>query len=240
MPYVRDEEAMFGTGDDELFEGLLEDDEEKWEEPEWAAEAAPPRYRRGAVPLPYRPRPFRPVGGATGARIQTPAGQAQVHFPKPVATQEAVNAMARELKAEIASLAASIKKVNQTLDQNTAIVDKKINLVSTSMKKSGEMSPMLMMLPLLLQKPPTFTQLRLHAIDPATGTAATSTSPPPDFTQDVGFIVDNQAVTQDSTTMPLLLMMMMMGGGMGGSGTNDNNMMMMMMMVLLLSGGFGK
>lgn len=237
MPYVRDEEAMFDTGDEELLEGLY-DDEEKWEE-EWSTEAAMPRYRRGATRLPLpASRPFRPIGGATGASIQTPAGRAQVQFPKPVATQEAVNDLARGLKAEIAALSASIKKVNQTLDSNTAIVDKKINAVSTNLKKSGEMSPMMMMLPLLLQKTPTLTQLTVEPVDPATGTVITTT---PDFSHPVVFKVDNQAVTQDNTTLPLLLMMMMMGGGMGVSGGGDsNNNMMMMMMVLMLSGALGK
>ncbi len=237
MPYIRDDEAMFDSGDEELFESLLEDDEEKWDEPEWATEAALPRYRRGAtrLPLPAR-RPFRPIGGATGASIQTPAGRAQVQFPKPVATQEAVNALARELKGEIASLAVSIKKVNQTLDQNTSIVDKKINAVSTNLKKSGEMNPMMMLLPMLLTKNPTLTNVTLEPLD-ALGnpidTADFSAGP-------VNFKVDSQAVTQDNTTLPLLLMMMMMGGSSGGSGGSEPTNMMMMMMVLVLSGGFGK
>jgi hypothetical protein len=237
MPYVQDEESMYDTGDEELFEGLLDDDEEKWEEPEGITEAVFPRYRRGAVPLPIKRQPFRPIRGATGASIQTPAGRAQVQFPKPVATQEAVNAVARELKAEIASLAASIKKVNQTLDQNTAIVDKKINAVSANLKRSGQTNPMMMMLPLLLNKPPTLTKLTVEALDPVTGVITTTQ---PDFTKPVDFKVTSQAVTQDDTTMPLLLMMMMMGGGMGGYGGGDSSNMMMMMMVLVLSGGFGK
>jgi hypothetical protein len=235
MPYVRDEESMFDTGDEELFEGLLDNDEERWEEPESITEASPLRYKRGPVPLPYRQRPFRPISGATGASIQTPAGRAQVQFPKPVATQEGVNTLARELKAEIASLAASVKKVNQTLDNNTAIVDKKINAVSTNLKKSAEMNPMMMMLPLLLQKTPTLTNLTLEPLDALGNTTTTA-----DFsTGSVNFKVDSQVVTQDNLTLPLLLMMMM-GGGMGGSAGGDSANMMMMMMVLVLSGSFGK
>ncbi|MFZ0726843.1 MAG: hypothetical protein WAM61_13740 [Desulfobacterales bacterium] len=233
MPYIRDDVTLFDSGDEELFESLLEDDEEKWEDPEWATEAALPRYRRGAtrLPLPAR-RPFRPIGGATGASIQTPAGRAQVHFPKPVATQEAVNALARELKGEIAGLTASIKKVNQTLDQNTSIVDKKINAVSVNLKKTGEMSPM-MLLPMLLTKNPTLTNLTLKPLDALGNPIETA-----DFSAGpVNFKVDSQAVTQDNSTLPLLLMMMM-GGGLGGSGGSESTNMMMM--VLLLTGGFGK
>ncbi len=225
MPYVRDEEATFDTGDEELFEGLL-DDEERWDEPEWVTEAAAPRYRRGAVRLPLQRKPFRPIGGATGASIQTPAGRAQVQFPKPVATQEAVNALARELKGEIASLAASIKKVNQTLDSNTAIVDKKVNAVSATLKKSQESSQMMMILPLLLSQAPTLTKLSLQAAGAPAGT------------KPVDFDVKGQEVKKDSTAL-LLPMMMMMGGGMGGGG-DSSNMMSMMFMVLALSGGLGK
>jgi hypothetical protein len=225
MPYVRDEEAMFDTGDEEFFEGLY-DDEEKWEE-EWATEAAP-RYRRGAVslPLPAR-RPFRPVAGASGASIQTPAGRAQVQFPKPVATQEAVNNLARELKAEIAALSAAIKKVNQTLDSNTAIVDKKVNTVMANWKKSQESNQMMAILPLLLTKPPTLTTLTLQA------PAETGKTPP----DPVKYTVTTQEVKKDNTSL-LLLPMMMMGGGMGGGG-DSSNMMSMMFMVLALSGGLG-
>jgi hypothetical protein len=239
MPYVRDEESMyFDTGDEELFGSLAEG---KWEEPVEATVREHRRYQRGATPLPFqRPRPFQPRPGATGASIQTPAGQAQVQFPKPVATQEGVNDLARELKAEVAGLAASIKKVNETLDQNTAIVDKKINLVSADLKRSGEMSPMMLLLPLLLQKTPTLTKLTVEALNPATGGIFTPGTTP-DFTKPVDFKVDSQAVTQDDSTTTLLLVMMMMGGGMGGNGGGDSsNMMMMMMMVLLLSGGLGK
>ncbi len=240
MPYVRSEEAMFGSGDEELFESFLEEDEESWDEPTEARYT----YQRGAAPTGVRmPQPYRPAPGASGARIQTPAGAAQVQFPKPVATQEAVDTLARQLKGEIANLAASIKKVNQTLDKNTAIVDKKISAVSTNLKKSGEMNPMMMMLPLLLNKPPTLTKLTVEALDPATG-AIFKTGTAPDFTKPVDFKVDSQAVTKDDSTTTLLLIMMMMGGGMGGYGAtgggDSSNMMMMMMMVLLLSGGFGK
>ena len=223
MPYVRDEEAMFDTGDEELFEGLY-DDEEKWEE-EWATEVAP-RYRRGATRLPLPPRrPFRPIGGATGASIQTPAGRAQVQFPKPVATQEAVNNLARELKAEIAGLSASIKKVNQTLDSNTAIVDKKVNAVSAGLKKSQEQSQMMMILPMLLSQAPTLTKLSLQATGAPAGT------------KPVDYDVKGHEVKKDNTAL-LLPMMMMMGGGMGGGG-DSSSMMSMMFMMLALSGGLG-
>lgn len=226
MPYVRDEEAMYDTGDEELMEGLY-DDEEKWEE-EWATEAAP-RYRRGAVSLPLPPRrPFRPIGGATGASIQTPAGRAQVQFPKPVATQEGVNDLARGLKAEIVTLSAAIKKVNQTLDSNTAIVDKKVNTLTANWKKSQEMSQMMAILPLLLTKAPELTTITLQK-QVSIGTPA----PPEKHT------VIAQEFKKDDNTALLLLPMMMMGGmGMGGGG-DSSNMMMMMMMVLVLSGGLG-
>lgn len=218
MPYVRDEEAMFDTGDEELFEGLLGDDEEKWEE-----EAVFPRYRRGAVKLPLQRRPFRPISGATGANIQTPAGRAQIQFPKPVATQEAVNALARELKGEIASLAASITKVNQTLDSNTAIVDKKISAVSTSLTKGQDQNQMMMLLPLLLSQPPKLTKITLLATDAPEGTKA------------VSYDVKEQEAKKDNSTLLLVLMMTMMGKGGGGGGSDPN--MMMMLPLLLLDGG---
>ena len=141
-----------------------------------------------------------------------------------MATQEAVNNLARELKAEISGLSASIKKVNQTLDSNTAIVDKKVNAVSSTLKKSQEQSQMMMLLPILLSQAPTLTKLSLQAKDAPAGT------------KPLDFDVKGQEVKKDSTAL-LLPMMMMMGGGMGGGGDSSN--MMMMMMVLVLSGGLG-
>ncbi|MBI4495980.1 MAG: hypothetical protein HY697_03495 [Deltaproteobacteria bacterium] len=223
------EESLMEGFDTEFMESY--EPESGWREA-YETEQVPrmPVYRRehraGAFIAP-RVAPFRPAAGTTGASIQTPAGRASIQFPKPVATQEAVNTQIRELKGEIAGLAASVKKVNETLDKNTAIVDKKINTVSTTFKKSQDQNQMMAILPLLLAQAPTLTGLKLQE-------RVTSGTPPAakDFT------VVSQEVKKDNTAL-LLLPMMMMGGGMG-AGEDSSNMMTMMFMVLALSGGLGK
>jgi hypothetical protein len=207
-----DYEAIFESDDYEgLSFGLSEG---KWEESDEES-AIGPKYQKGPTPLPFRRRPFRPIGGVAGASLQTPAGKAQVQFGKPMATQEAVNNLARELKSEISSLAASVKKVNETVDKNTAVLDKKINKIESGMNKSGQQTQMMGMLPLLSQ-----AKIEKVTMKPIGGTETT-------------YEVSD---TKYKSDMLPLLMVMMMGGGFGGSGSDQDNMSMMML-AIALSGG---
>ena len=143
-----------------LGEGRWEEESvRQTEEYEDDTEARRPRYRRGPSQLPIKRAPFRPVSGVAGANIQTPAGRAQVQFGKPLATQEGVNNLARELKAEIAGLAASVKKLNETLDKNTAILDGKVNGLEKQFRGTQEQNQMATLLPLLLNKPPQIEKI---------------------------------------------------------------------------------
>jgi hypothetical protein len=214
-----DYEAIFGTEDVEAIESVLRP-EGRWEESRWEEsdeEARAPRYVRGPISLSLHRAPFRPIGGVSGASIQTPAGRAQVQFGKAVATQEAVNNLARELKGEIAGLVASVKKVNETLDKNTAMLDKKVNTVGSNFKKAQEQNQMMALLPLLLTKAPAIQKIKFKD----TPTAGTDTD-----VESVTFKKD-----ESSALLPLVLLM-----GMGSGGVSGDSMSMMMM-ALVLSGG---
>lgn len=174
-----------------------------------------PRYRPGRRPVP-RPRPYQPIPGVAGARIQTPAGRAEVQFPKPMATKEALDNLARELKAEIARLSATVKGVSDELNKNTAMLDKKINNLNSDVKKYREQSPIMFMLPLLLTKPPEIQEIE-GSIDSTNKTIK----------------VTKVSYKKTDYTLLLLLPFMMMGE-MGGEGDAGNMMMMMLALVLAL------
>ena len=214
-------DGTFESGDEEAIESFLV--EGRWEEfQESDEEKASPRYRRGRGKLPLRQRGYSPSPGVTGANIQTPAGRAQVQFGKPLASQEALDKLAREVKSEITGLVASVKKVDESLDKNTGVLDKKVNTLNSDFKKTQQQSSMMMLLPMLLTKPPVLTRI----------TTISQTTPSVTESFD---IPENAAVYKKEDSTMLLLMMMMMFGGFGG-GTGDS--MTMMMMVLALSGGF--
>lgn len=222
MAYENNYEGIFESGDEEALESMLgleskwEEAGERWEESD--EESRLPRYRPGPVSLPIRRTPFRPIGGVAGANIQTPAGRAQVQFGKPVATQEAVNNLARELKSEIASLAASVKKVNQTVDKNTTVLDKKVNTINVDFKKAQQNSQMMMLLPMLMSKTPEISEIQMKE--------------KPD-TEDTYNVEKTVYKAADNTMMMMLPFMMMPGGG-------SMDSMSMMMFALMLSGGFDK
>lgn len=173
-----------------------------------------PRYRPGRRPVP-RPRPYQPIPGVAGARIQTPAGRAEVQFPKPMATKEALDNLARELKAEIARLSATVKGVSDELNKNTAMLDKKINTLNSDFKKYREQSLIMFMLPLLLTKPPGIEKITFESNT---------------FSKEME--ISQTHYKKTDTTMLLLLPFMMMGG-LGGEG-DAANMMMMLALVLAL------
>ena len=210
--------------DDESIATLLESDDGGWSAG-GNGEAVGPRYRRNstrnrATNVP-RPQPARPVGGLGGATLNTPAGRAEMKFEKPVATKESVDAAVRELKSELAAVAATIKKVDETVDKNTSILDKKVAALEGIQKKGQQGSQMGMLLPLLLNKPPELESLTLT---PATGTSTT----PVTFN-----VTKSQYKSGDNMGM-LIAIMAMSGGGLGGG--NDS---MNMLLPLLLVGGLG-
>ncbi len=217
--------------DEEMFEALMP--EGKWEEADEEGDdtegifdnvaqaiGSLPKYRSGPTRLPFRPQPFRPIGGITGANLQTPAGRAQMQFRKPLATQEAVNTLARQLKGEIAGVAASVRKVNQALDKNTAMLDKKVNVASVNFKKTQDQNQMMTLLPMLMT--PKLQQITLTPTDPVG--------------QNLTAKCTVNSAQYSGTMLPLLLVMMM--GGMGTSG-GDSNMMTTMLLVLALGGSLG-
>lgn len=210
--------------DDEMLTEVLEGyDDEQWEESdfdesveseEFEERRRAPRYRRQRKSVVPSVRPARPVGGASGARISTPAGEANVRFPKALATKESVDARVKELKQDIARNTAAIKKVESTLDKNTAVLDKKINAVGSDLKKSMQQMQQMMILPMLM-KP---------ELEKITFTGAPG----------IGENTVEKASYKDGTTLLLPLMMM---GGFGGTGTDSSSMMIM---ALALSGALGK
>ena len=115
-------------------------------------------------------------------------------------------------------VSAKITKVDKTLDRNTSIVDKKINAVRADLKKSQQQQQQSMLLPMLLQKPPQLTSLKLK--DPAKPAA------PP-----ILWTVEDPEYAKGDNLLPLL---MMMGGGLGGSGGGAGNSLFLL---LALSGG---
>lgn len=211
--------------DEEMLTEILEGyNDERWEESnydesiesdELEAIRRWPRYtrQRGSIVRPVRPA--MPVGGAAGATIRTPAGEARVHFPKALSTQESVNARVKELKSDIARNAIAIKKIESTLDKNTAVLDKKINTVGSDMKKNMQQMQMMMILPMLMK--PEITKITF-AKAPEANTATDVTK------------------TEHKDGMMMLLPLMMMSGGFGGSGTDSTGMMIM---ALAMSGALG-
>ena len=221
MAYLEDDFEGF---DDERTTLLEDDDFEAWE-PQQSGEAVGPRYRpnysRGAPRTIARPKPPRPVGGLGGATINTPAGRAQMRFEKPVATKESVDNMVREVKRELAALAETVKRVDQTVDKNTSVLDKKVVALEGILSKGQQGSQMGMLLPLLLNKPP-----QIATIKGKVGTGAEQTATITETTYKEG----------DNTGM-LLAILAMSGGLGGGSGSGDNSMMLIL--ALAMSGSLG-
>lgn len=199
--------------DDEAIESLLEDDEAFVQDEGWDQEVgeALPRYRR-AYPRTGRtfiglPRPARPVPGIRGGVVRTPGGgRAQVTLPAAAATKEAVDAIVKELKTDIAKNAAAIQKVDKTLDTNTSVLDKKIAAAQGDLKKVQQQSQFSTMLPLLISRPPDIKSLT------PTGTATP-------------VVYDKTEYKAGDSTGLLLAMMAMtggLGGGTGGAGGDTN------------------
>jgi len=212
--------------DDESISTLLESDGGSWSAG-GNGEAVGPRYQRNAgrnrgTSIP-RPQPARPVGGLGGATLNTPAGRAEMKFEKPVATKESVDAAVRELKAELAAIAATVKKVDDTVDKNTAILDKKVAALEGIQKKAQQGSQMGMLLPMLLSKPPELESLTVKG--DATGANAADK---------VLAVTATKYKAGDNLGL-LIAIMSMSGGGLGG-GSNDS---MNMLLPLLLVGGLG-
>jgi len=145
-------------------------------------------------------------------------------FEKPVATKESVDAAVRELKTELAAVAASIKKVDDTVDKNTAILDKKVIALELIQKKAQQGSQMGMLLPLLLSKPPDIESL---TVKPTTGLSAA--------TETTLTVSKTQYKAGDNLGL-LIAVMAMSGSGFGGGNGNDS---MNMLLPLLLIGGLG-
>lgn len=213
--------------DDESIAAILESDDTGSWESFGSGEAVGPRYRRnvgrnGAAAVP-RPQPARQVGGLGGASLNTPAGRAQMKFEKPVATKESVDAAIRELKSELTAVAAAVKKVDETVDKNTAILDKKVAAIEAIQRKAQQGSQMGMLLPLLLNKPADLASITVKP--------ANATTPTPD-------VVFNVSKTEykETDNTGLLFAVMAMSGGLGGGNGNDS---MNMLLPLLLIGGLG-
>src|SRR6266566_3551123 len=214
MPYVRDDTEF-----------LREADDEAWRDD---GEAVPgPVYQRqfGGFAAPFV-SPARPISGLAGGTVNTPAGQAQVRFDKPLATKESVDELAKELKKELATQAAAIKKVDQTVDKNTAILDKKVATVQSTVKKGLESVQQMSILPMLLSKPPQVTSLTWDGAALAGDFAGGKTAK-----------VNKDATTYASdNNLGLLLVLMMSGGLGGGSGESSGDSSNMMLLALALSG----
>ena len=216
--------------DDESFATIFESDDSGTWGSGGSGEAVGPRYQRntgrsGSTTVP-RPLPPRPVSGLGGASLNTPAGRAQMKFEKPVATKESVDAAVRELKTELAAVAASIKKVDDTVDKNTSILDKKVVALEVIQKKAQQNAQMGLLLPLLLSKPPDIDSL---TIKPAAGLTTAGAEQTLTVTKTQYKAGDNLGL--------LIAVMAMSGGGFGSSNGNDS---MNMLLPLLLIGGLGK
>ena len=209
MPYLEEDDLEVFEDDEALLEA--EDDTEKWEET--FGEARYPRYRRGRATR----LPSRRVGGLKGGSINTPAGRAQFKFEKPVATRESVDNLAKELRT-------AIKKVDETLDKNTSMLDKKVNAIDATLKKGQQQTQqmsMMSILPLLLTKPP-----QIESITPVPATGATPTPMP----------IQTTTYKKDDSFFLIFALMAMMPGGLGGGTGDSSNMMNMMLPLVLLSG----
>jgi hypothetical protein len=214
--------------DDDGLEAIFENDEpgiEGWDR-EWS-EAFPrynSAYRRTGRTAVATPRPHRPTAGVRGGTVQTAGGgRAQVTLPAAVTPKDAFDTAIKELKIDIAKQAEAIRKIDQTLDTNTSMLDKKINGVVVDLKKTQSNSQFSTMLPLLLNKTPQLTSFSVAD---------------PDGTKKETKVASSTFASGDD--LGLLLAMMAMSGGMGGgsSGSGDNSSMMLMM--LLAMGGLGK
>ncbi|NUO07655.1 MAG: hypothetical protein HUU08_03090 [Candidatus Brocadia sp.] len=208
MPYLEEDDLEVFEDDEALLEA--EDDTEKWEET--FGEARYPKYRRGRATR----LSSRKVGGLKGGTISTPAGRAGFKFEKPVATRESVDNLAKELRT-------AIKKVDETLDKNTSMLDKKVNAIDATLKKGQQQTQqmsMMSILPLLLTKPP-----QLESITPAKDSS---------FTPEKPFAATATFKKEDSFF--LIFALMAMTGGLGGGTGDSSNMMNMMLPLVLLSG----
>jgi hypothetical protein len=161
------------------------------------------------------------VSGLGGATLNTPAGRAQMRFEKPLATKESVDAAVRELKNELAAVASTVRKVDETVDKNTAILDKKVLALESIQRRGQQGSQMGMLLPLLLSKPPDIDTL---TVKPA-GSAPEQT------------LTVTKTQYKAGDNLGLLIAIMSMSGGLGGGNGNDS---MNMLLPLLLIGGLGK
>ena len=206
--------------DIEALGGILELDE-GWDREGWS-EAKNPRYQR-SYPRGWAPtRPATPIRGVQGGAVSGAGGRGQVRFAQPVATQKSVEGMSKDLTD-------AIRKVDQSRDRDAATLDKKFTALEASTKKAQQQAQQLMLLPLLLSKPPEITSLDFvlpGATPGSVGTRQTVT-------------VENAKFKSDNS-MFLLIMLMALGGmgsGTGSGGSSDNSMMLVM--ALALSGGFG-
>lgn len=211
--------------DDSETLGLLEDDESFVQDEGWDRELgeALPRYRRAYAPTGrtsiLSPRPARPLPGVRGGVIQTPGGgRAQVTLPAALAPKDAVDAVVRELKADIAKNAVAIQKVDKTLDTNTSVLDKKISAMQGDLKKMQQQSQFSAILPMLISKPPEIESFKNKATGAVTDVEAGSTK------------------YKSGDNMGLLLAMMTMSGGFGGGGSGGDNSSALLLAVAL--GGF--
>ena len=224
MPYG-DYDESFQIDNEALLEVL--ESEVNWESDDngFAEARRGPRYTpkytgRQGTRIP-QPQPARPVGGLTGGAINTPAGKANFRFEKPVATKEAVDNLVKELKREMQLNAEAIRKVDQTLDLNTTMLDKKITALEAAHKKAQSQGQMSMLLPLLLSKPPAVEKIKLGAVKTD------------GFVKDAEVPIAETTYKKDDSSF-LLIAMMMMSGGMGGGSDGFSSMMPLM----FLSGAF--
>lgn len=227
MAYLDDDLEGF---DDEGGSLLTESDTYSWQS-NGSGESVGPRYRpnysrTGPTRVP-RPAPAQPVGGLGGATLETPAGRAQMQFAKPVATKESVDASVRDIKRDLLALAETVKKVDTTVDKNTAILDKKVLTLEAALRKSQQSAQMGLLLPLLLNKPADLASLKLTE----TGLATPAT--PRTFTVD-----ETKYKAADNNIGLLIAIMAMSGGGLGGGG-GDGDSSNMLFLALALSGGLG-
>ncbi|MBV6519276.1 MAG: hypothetical protein DCC43_10095 [Candidatus Brocadia sp.] len=209
MPYLEEDDLEVFEDDEALLE--TEDDTEKWEET--FGEARYPRYRRGRATR----LPSRRVGGLKGGSINTPAGRAQFKFEKPVATRESVDNLAKELRT-------AIKKVDETLDKNTSMLDKKVNAIDATLKKGQQQTQqmsMMSILPLLLTKPPQIEKIKLGEV------------PKEGLVKDAEVPIQTTTFKKDDGFFLIFALMAMMPGGLGG-GTGDSSNMMPLVLAMAL------
>lgn len=228
MAYLEDDGDVFRE-DDEAVVAVESDGDEGWE-PARSGEAIGPVYRRqyrpGGLRIPSRPQLSRPVGSLAGGFINTPAGRAQFRLEKPVATKESVEALTKELKAEMKANVDAIKKVDQTVDKNTSVLDRKIGALEAQVNKAHQHTQQAMLLPLLLSKSPEIEKLKIGDKNV------------PAFGANVEIPIASGGTTyKKDDNFALLLPLMMMSGGLGGGSADSSNMLIL---ALALTGGLGK